>query len=154
MEATEINPIYLFDLLKFIPLILILTIAAFQDLNTGEAKNTLWLYTPIGLTLTLIELYFMPSLAVSFGTATALTVILSLMLFYVGAWGGADTKAFLMIAVSAPLTPILTGYSTITALTTLAIAALSALPVVAIKRQKTIRYLPFILIGVIGSLLV
>jgi Flp pilus assembly protein protease CpaA len=148
------DTLLVFDLAKFVPLVAVLTLAAIQDYKTGEVQNRLWLYAPIGLTLSIIEMILCPGLAVAMGIAAAVTAAISLTLFYVGAWGGADTKAVLTIAASTPLTPLATIYPTVTVITTLTIASLLAVPVIVIKRKKSIRYMPYLLIGVLGSLFI
>ena len=54
-----------FQLIRIIPLLAVFAYAAFRDYKFGEVSNKVWLYAPIGLALTLLELYlFTPSLYV------------------------------------------------------------------------------------------
>lgn len=142
-----INTVTLFELIRFTPIIVVLIIAAYQDLKTGEVSNKLWLYAPIGLALTIIQFLTAPNITIF--VWMTLGIALSLILFYAGGFGGADTKALIVIALSTPATP----NNIPIVLTVLSIAAIAALPQTIIKKQVTLRYLPYLLIGQVGSLL-
>jgi preflagellin peptidase FlaK len=142
-----INTVTLFELIRFAPIIIVLIIAAYQDLKTGEVSNKLWLYAPIGLALTIIQFLTAPNITIF--VWMTLGIALSLILFYAGGFGGADTKALIVIALSTPATP----NNIPIVLTVLSIAAIAALPQTIIKKQVTLRYLPYLLIGQVGSLL-
>lgn len=91
--------------------------ASWSDYKTREVVNRVWaIYAPLALALTLAELLLynpskLPFFALSFGTTTAF----ALLLFYTGAFGGADSKALMCIALALPffpeplLTPIFTS---------------------------------------------
>jgi archaeal preflagellin peptidase FlaK len=104
-ELAKLIPL---DLLRFIPLILIMAYAAHSDWKTKEVPNKIWLYMPIGLTLTLIETIFFLNTATIFIEAISIAIScgLAYFLFAIGAWGGADAKALMTIAVSAPIYPV------------------------------------------------
>jgi Flp pilus assembly protein protease CpaA len=142
-----INTVTLFELIRFTPIIVVLIIAAYQDLKTGEVSNKTWLYAPIGLALTIIQFLTAPNITIF--VWMTLGIALSLILFYAGGFGGADTKALIVIALSTPATP----NNIPIVLTVLSIAAIAALPQTIIKKQVTLRYLPYLLIGQVGSLL-
>jgi archaeal preflagellin peptidase FlaK len=84
--------------------------ASWSDYKTREVSNKVWaVYAPIALALTLAELFlFRPDLSwlSSFGLSVGLTVGFAFILFYTGAFGGADSKAFMCIAVALPFFPV------------------------------------------------
>ncbi len=94
-----------------------LVYASWSDYKTREVSNKVWaIYGPIALVLTLSELLLYDSADFPlFGLSVGVTVGFALLLFYTGGFGGADSKAFMCIAVALPffpvvlLTPILAG---------------------------------------------
>ncbi|MEM3439697.1 MAG: A24 family peptidase C-terminal domain-containing protein [Candidatus Bathyarchaeia archaeon] len=86
--------------------ILAILIASLFDLKYREVPDKLWaLYAPPAIALTAIRLSGLgmavwPSIA-----SMALTLALSLGLYRLGAFGGADAKAFICLALSMPLNP-------------------------------------------------
>jgi preflagellin peptidase FlaK len=90
--------------------------ASWSDYKTREVSNRVWaIYAPIAIVLSLAELLlYDPSKLTLFGISVGLTVGLAFLLFYSGAFGGADSKALMCIALALPfapalVTPILTG---------------------------------------------
>ncbi len=88
--------------------LIILIYASWCDHKTREVSNRVWeIYAPIALTLTLSELLlFEPSQLPFYGLSFGVTVGLAFLLFYVGGFGGADSKAFMCIALALPFAPI------------------------------------------------
>jgi archaeal preflagellin peptidase FlaK len=86
----------------------ILVYASWSDYKTREVSNRVWVvYAPIALALSLAEfLLYAPSQLPLFGLSVAVTVGFAFLLFYTGAFGGADSKAFMCIALSLPFFPI------------------------------------------------
>lgn len=82
--------------------------ASWSDFKTREVSNRVWaVYAPIGIALSLSDLLlFDPSKLGLFGISVGLTVGLAFLLFYSGAFGGADSKALMCIAFSLPFAPI------------------------------------------------
>ena len=88
-----------------------LCLSSWQDLKTREVPNKIWLFFgPAGLALTLLQLYS----EISEGTNVALwlwlgsvvlTTGISLALFYIGFFGGADSKALICLSISLPIYP-------------------------------------------------
>lgn len=82
--------------------------ASWRDYKTREVSNKVWAYyAPTALALSLVELLLfdssqLPFYALSFGV----TAGLALLLFYSGAFGGADSKALMCIALAIPFAPI------------------------------------------------
>lgn len=76
------------------------------DLKKREVSDKLWLiYGPLGLILTLAELFFRTSSAMLVTASITLATIVSLGLFYFGLLGGADAKAVICLAITMPLAP-------------------------------------------------
>jgi preflagellin peptidase FlaK len=88
--------------------IVVLFYASWSDHKTREVSNRVWaIYAPIALALTLSELLlFEPSQLPFYGLSVGVTVGLAFLLFYVGGFGGADSKAFMCIALSLPFAPL------------------------------------------------
>ena len=86
-----------------------LVYASWSDLRTREVSNSVWVvFAPVALLLTFAQfLFFPPSgdvlesmlfYAISFGVV----FLFSLALFYIGAFGGADAKALMCLALALP----------------------------------------------------
>ena len=88
--------------------LVILLYASWSDHKTREVSNRVWvIYAPIALALTLSELLlFEPSQLPFYGLSFGVTVGLAFLLFYVGGFGGADSKAFMCIALALPFAPL------------------------------------------------
>ncbi len=96
----------------------LLTYASWSDYKTREVSNRVWaIYAPIAVMLAIPELllYDSSKQLVFFGVSVGFTVGLAFLLFYSGAFGGADSKSLMCIAFALPFapvalfTPILTG---------------------------------------------
>ena len=86
----------------------LLTYASWSDYKTREVSNRVWaIYAPIAIVLSLAELLlYDPSKLVLFGVSVGFTVGLAFLLFYSGAFGGADSKALMCIAFALPFAPV------------------------------------------------
>jgi len=84
-----------------------LVYASWSDYKTREVSDRVWvIYAPAALALTLIELLlFASSQLWLFGISVGVTIGLALLLFFTGQFGGADSKAFMCIAVALPFFP-------------------------------------------------
>jgi archaeal preflagellin peptidase FlaK len=82
--------------------------ASWSDYKTREVSNKVWaIYGPIALALSLSELFLYASVDFPFfGLSVGLTVGFALLLFYTGSFGGADSKAFICIAMALPFFPV------------------------------------------------
>ena len=82
--------------------------ASWSDYKTREVSNKVWaIYGPIALALSLAELFLYDSADFPlFGLSVGLTVGFALLLFYTGGFGGADSKAFMCIAMALPFFPV------------------------------------------------
>ncbi|MCW3999278.1 MAG: prepilin peptidase [Candidatus Bathyarchaeota archaeon] len=86
----------------------VLIYASWRDYVCREVSNKVWaIYAPIALALTLPELVlFDSSQLLLYGICFAVTSGIALLLFYTGGFGGADSKAFMCIALALPFAPI------------------------------------------------
>ena len=82
--------------------------ASWSDYKTREVSNRFWaIYAPIALALSLSELLlFEPFQLPFYGLSFGITAAIALMLFYVGGFGGADSKALMCIALALPFAPL------------------------------------------------
>jgi preflagellin peptidase FlaK len=85
----------------------ILLYASWSDYKTREVSNRVWaVYAPIGLSLSLAEfLIYDQAIFPIFALSAGLTTAFALLLFYTGGFGGADSKAFMCIALALPFFP-------------------------------------------------
>ena len=81
--------------------------ASWSDFKTREVQNRVWLFfAPIGFTLSFVEmLLFDQSRLLEFGLSFIVTTGIALLLFYAAAFGGADSKALICIALALPFAP-------------------------------------------------
>jgi len=89
--------------------------ASWSDYKTREVSNNVWIvFGPIALLLTLAQFLFFPPIHVGgdvlqlltyYGLSFTITSVFSIALFYVGAYGGADAKALMCVALAMPLPP-------------------------------------------------
>jgi preflagellin peptidase FlaK len=86
-----------------------LAYASWSDFKTREVSNNVWVaFAPIAFLLTFAQMLLYPPIGdvlqsmVFYGTSFAVTSVFSLVLFYVGAFGGADAKALMCIALAFP----------------------------------------------------
>ncbi len=157
------QPQNILETIRFLTVIIILAYASYCDIKTGQVPNKTWIYTPIGLAMTTLSLLVYPILTALTLVSITMATALSLLLFYFGAWGGADAKALILIAVCTPLYPL---WHTLTytpflllPLTTLLIASPIAIIAATIRKPKDllhakIRFLPFTLTGYIITILI
>ena len=102
---------------KIILSLAFLIYASWRDYKTREVSNRVWaFYAPIALFLSLSELLlYDPSKLPFFGLSFGVTAVFAMILFYSGAFGGADSKALMCIALALPFStetlfmPILTS---------------------------------------------
>ena len=99
---------FIINIFRIAVSLIFLGYASWSDIKTREVSNKVWLlYAPLGLILTLFEglLYEDYDYWLSAGISIALTFTLAVSLFYLGAFGGADAKAFMCLALAFPTRP-------------------------------------------------
>jgi preflagellin peptidase FlaK len=86
----------------------LLTYASWSDHKSREVSNRVWaIYAPIAIALSLSEILLYDSSKLPlFGISVGVTVGLAFLLFYSGAFGGADSKALMCIAFALPFAPV------------------------------------------------
>ena len=89
--------------------LLFLTAASIHDIKSREVPNSIWIvFALIGLALTLISLALSGwnrTTILTWLVTAAVTVGLSMALFYLGLFGGADAKALMCLAAAMPTQP-------------------------------------------------
>ena len=148
------NALQVFDLIRFAPVIAILVFAAYKDYRYGEVPNRYWLYTPIGLSLTATEFIIYPQYQILAASSMAIGVICAFAFYAVGGFGGADTKALILISTATPLTPLAGQLVSVLPVFTLMFAALMGAVYIAFRNTQKIRFIPAILIAYILSMLI
>jgi len=98
-----------FDAARVIVSLVFLLYSSWSDYKTREVSNKVWaVYAPIAFALTMAELLiYDQSNLLFFGISAGITIGFALLLFYTGAFGGADSKAFMCIALALPFFPTL-----------------------------------------------
>lgn len=97
----------LFDVARIAVCLAFFAYASWSDWKKREVSNKVWLImAPIALALTSVQfILYSPEmfelLAISFGIMAALSIVL----FYAGAFGGADAKALMCLALALPIYP-------------------------------------------------
>lgn len=78
--------------------------ASWSDWKKREVSNRVWiLFAPLAFVLTIVQFtLYSPSLLVIFGVSFAITSAMSIALFYLGGFGGADAKALMCLALALP----------------------------------------------------
>jgi preflagellin peptidase FlaK len=78
--------------------------ASWSDHKTREVSNKVWvIYAPLALSFSLAGfLLFDPSKLSFFVLSFGVTAAIAILLFYTGAFGGADSKALMCIALALP----------------------------------------------------
>ena len=84
--------------------LIFLLYASWSDYKTREVSNKVWIfYAPIALIVSIAEyLIFDFSKLPFFGLSVGFTFLIAFLLYYSGGFGGADSKAFMCIALALP----------------------------------------------------
>lgn len=92
---------------KIVLSLIFLGYASWSDIKTREVSNKTWFfYGPLGFSLTLLDSFLHGNSDwLLFGISITVTWSLAISLFYLGAFGGADAKAFMCIALAFPTYP-------------------------------------------------
>lgn len=95
---------------RIIVSLIFLIYASWSDFKTREVSNNVWIvFAPVAFLLTFAQFLFFPpngdmlQSMINYGISFAITSVFSIALFYVGAFGGADAKALICIALAIPL---------------------------------------------------
>jgi len=94
------------DSLSVIVCITFLVLGSWSDLKTREVSNKLWAVSlPIVIAVTAVRIYVSSGLLFLYVTSISLSIVVSLAIFEVGFFGGADAKAMICLGVALPLFP-------------------------------------------------
>ena len=94
----------MFDAARVILSLFFLLYASWSDWEQREVSNKVWiLFAPLAFSLTLVQLVlFAQGLLFNYLLSFTVTSVISVALFYAGAFGGADAKALMCIALALP----------------------------------------------------
>jgi preflagellin peptidase FlaK len=100
-------PSELFDVARVVLCLVFFIYASWSDWKKREVTNRVWLImAPLALALTSIQfIVYSPNLLQLFAVSFGITAALSIALFYVSAFGGADAKALMCLALALPVYP-------------------------------------------------
>ena len=94
------------NLMGFILSMALLGYSAYTDLWIREAPNSVWaIYLPAASAILGFKLFLSPQLLIMSLISIAVMVGLSLLMFFIGLFGGADCKAFMCLSVALPTYP-------------------------------------------------
>jgi preflagellin peptidase FlaK len=100
------NLLQLQDLAAVSVSIIFFALGSYFDIKTREVSDKVWLlYGPIGATLTTARVVLEPPTLILTLESIGLTTVVSLGLFYLGLFGGADAKAIICLGLTIPLPP-------------------------------------------------
>lgn len=96
-----------FDGLRVLVSLIFLVYASWSDFRKREVSNKVWvIFAPLALALTSLQFFvFSPELLYAFVFSFVITSVLSITLFYAGAFGGADAKALICLSLALPSYP-------------------------------------------------
>lgn len=95
------------DGLRVLVSLIFLVYASWSDLKKREVSNKIWMiFAPLALALTSLQFFvFSPESLYTFVLSFVITSVLSITLFYAGAFGGADAKALMCLSLALPSYP-------------------------------------------------
>ncbi len=101
------QPALLIGSLKILLSLGFLIYASWSDYKTREVSNRVWVFfAPPAFALTFTELFLSDFSRLTFyGLCFGLTTAFAIILFYAGAFGGADAKALMCLALALPFHP-------------------------------------------------
>lgn len=96
-----------FDVARVIVCLVFFTYASWSDWKKREVSNKVWLaMAPVASALTSFQfIVYTPNMLQLFAISFGITAALSIALFYLGAFGGADAKALMCLALALPVYP-------------------------------------------------
>jgi preflagellin peptidase FlaK len=96
-----------FDVARIAVCLVFFIYASWSDWKKREVSNKVWLVmAPAASALTAVQfIVYSPYLLELFAISFGITAALSVALFYVGAFGGADAKALMCLALALPVYP-------------------------------------------------
>jgi len=106
-----VNAMYeLIEAVKIGLSLIFLSYASWQDYKYREVSNEVWMFfAPLGLFFTIFHIFLTQQffLFISLVTSSLVVSGISVILFYLGFFGGADAKAFICLSITLPFSSIL-----------------------------------------------
>jgi prepilin signal peptidase PulO-like enzyme (type II secretory pathway) len=98
--------IHYIDILSIIISFVFLIYGSFSDIKTRQVSNAVWIaFLPIAIVLTLLRIVLYPDLLMISLISIIIITIISIVIFYGGIIGGADSKAIICLGVAMPIYP-------------------------------------------------
>ncbi|HXZ97904.1 MAG TPA: A24 family peptidase C-terminal domain-containing protein [Candidatus Acidoferrum sp.] len=98
------------DVIGLVASFTFLTYSSWSDIVSREVSDRVWMiFYPAGLALTVIRLIVQTGSWLEILLSISITVAISLLLPYLGLWGGADGKGFICLALMNPVVPAVGG---------------------------------------------
>ncbi len=106
LSETQVNQI--FDAARVLLSLSFMSYASWSDWKSREVSNWVWIIlAPLAFALTTVQyVFFAPVLLFYYAFSFAITSVLAVALFYAGAFGGADAKALMCLALALPYYPV------------------------------------------------
>ena len=102
--------VYTLDVAGLVASFTFLTYSSWSDIKIREVSDRVWLiFYPVGFMLMAVRLVVQTNAWVLILASLVSTIVISLLLPYLGFWGGADGKGFICLALMNPLIPALGG---------------------------------------------
>lgn len=94
------------DVIGLAACFIFLIYSSWRDIVSREVSDRVWMiFYPVGIVLTATRLMAQVGLWQQILVSIGITVAISLLLPYLGFWGGADGKGFICLALMNPVTP-------------------------------------------------
>ena len=105
--ANEILINEILDGARVVLSLIIMVYASWSDWKNREVNNTVWMvFAPLAFALTTVQyVFFLQELLLVYVLSFAVTFGIATVLFYAGAFGGADAKALMCLALALPYYP-------------------------------------------------
>jgi preflagellin peptidase FlaK len=99
---------WVLDLIGLVSSLAFLSFSSWKDVTTREVTDRVWLLSyPVGLMLLATRFFTQTDSWLPIVVSLAAAFAISIVWPYLGLWGGADSKAFLCLAIMNPLIPSL-----------------------------------------------
>ncbi len=102
----EVQPLNQLDAVRILLSLVMLGYTSWVDMKTREIYELVWLvFGGMGLVLALYEIYVGSLALTGFVTTVVFSIVISLVLGYLGLFGGADVEAFIALSILHPVPP-------------------------------------------------
>lgn len=102
----DVQPLNQLDAVRILLSLVMLGYTSWVDIKTREIYELIWLvFGGMGLVLALYEVYVSSLALTGFVTTIVFSVVISVVLGYLGLFGGADVEAFIALSILHPIPP-------------------------------------------------